>query len=543
MITIKIQCLCGQKYAFDAEPADTLPDQSVRCPVCGVDDTAAARNQMAESLPSTTPWTAGLGASKFSRNAVPPLPPPVPRSIPQRSQKTGRRSTRKWLVPGIVSGVVLFGVIAAMVRASQGEKRAVVYPTAHTDDGFPHTPAEVQAWYAEPESGLNGATFYQKGIGALQLQQGTLGQLPIFGDEEIPPPTASVPEPMRSRIGALLRSNRVALQYFKQGSKFEECRYAIDLSAGIHTIYRHVASLKLSSVLMELAALFHADARNSQQAADDLEVGLALADSLRTEPDMAAQVIRTLGVTRSIIALEQCLNRTYLPSESLTNLAKTLQRMEGSESRGEWFNRAFAAERANGLAALADTDQLVGALDVPGSTSSKASREQLARRLEQKSTLEPEIQFFRQAVRNILAARQADFPERVRSDIVARDELAHAKAKKLAVLEAILPPFTGRATQEGECVAELRLGATAVALERYRRAHGNDYPDALSALVPEYLPAAPVDPFQGHILAYQKRGQGYILRSAEAKAGLGRHSQIRPRGLLIEVVTPPISSL
>jgi hypothetical protein len=82
-----------------------------------------------------------------------------------------------------------------------------------------------------------------------------------------------------------------------------------------------------------------------------------------------------------------------------------------------------------------------------------------------------------------------------------------------------------------------------VALEQYRRAHDNCYPDALAALIPEYLAAVPVDPFQGRILTYLKRGQGYTLRSAEAKAGLGRHSQIRPRGLLIEVVTPPIAGI
>jgi hypothetical protein len=434
-------------------------------------------------------------------------------------------------------------VIAAIVRASQGEKRVAILSSERVDDGFPHTPAEVQAWYAEPDSGLNGATFYQKGLDALQLQDGGLSQLPIFGNAEIPSPSASLPESMRSGVNALLRSNRIALQYFQQGSKFEESRYAIDLSAGIDTIYRHVGLLKQSYVLMELAALFHADARNSQQAAEDLAVSLALADSLKTEPAVGAQVIRTQGVTRSISALEQCLNRTFLPSESLTNLSRTLQRMESFESRGEWFNRALAGERANCLAALADPDQLLRALDAPGGTSTKSAREQLARRLEKQPTLDLETQFFKQAVRRILAARESDFPERVRSDIIARDQLAQARAKKLTALEAILPPFTGRATQEGECVAELRLGRTAVALEQYRRAHGNFYPDALSALIPKYLPAIPVDPFQGQILTYQKRGQGYTLRSHEAKSGLGRHSQIRPRGLLIEVATPPIASL
>jgi hypothetical protein len=438
-----------------------------------------------------------------------------------------------------VSGVVLLGVVGAMVAASQGQKPAAVFSSSRADDGFPHTPAEVQAWYAEPENGLNGATFYQKGLDAMQLEGSNRAQVPLFENSEIPSPGASVPASMRSAIGAFVRSNQTALQYFKQGSRFEESRYAVDLSAGIDTLFMHVELLKRASSLLELAALFHADARDSQQAAEDLEVGLALADSLRTEPVLGAQVIRTLDVTRSIIALEQCLNRIFLPSESLTNLSRALQRMEAFDARGEGFNRAFAAERANGLAALADPDQLLRALSVPGGTSTKSAQAELAQRLEKQPDLERETQFFRQAVGHILAARAREFPDRMQSDLVARDELAQARAKKLTALEAILPPFTGRASQEGECLAELRLGSTAVSLEQYRRAHGNCYPDTLSALVPEYLPAIPVDPFQGQILAYQKKGLGYALRSREAKSGLGRHSQIRPRGLLIEVFLPP----
>ena len=348
MITIKIQCLCGQKYAFEVDPADALLAEAVQCPVCGADGTKVARGQIARFFPSTASRKLCLSANQPSEIALPALPPPVPRALPQRPRNTERRAARRWLV------------------------------------------------------------------------------------------------------------------------------------------------------------------------------------------------IRTLGVTRSMIALEQSLNRTCLPSESLKRLSLILHRMEEFDARGEGFNRALAAERANGLALLADPDKLLQALNIPGGTSTKAAQAQLAHRLEKQPTLELEAQFFKQAVRRILVARDREFPERLQSDLVARDELAEARSRKLTALEAVLPPFAGRATQEGECLAQLRLGVTAVALEQYRRAHDNRYPDMLSALSPEYLSATPVDPFQGRILAYQKEGLGYTLRSPEAKAGLGRHSQIRPRGLLIEVFAPPI---
>jgi hypothetical protein len=430
---------------------------------------------------------------------------------------------------------VLWGARAA----SQGQKRAIVSSSAHLDDGFPHTPAEVQAWYAEPESGRNGATFYQKGLDALRMPVHIPDRFPIFGNAEIPAPNASLPALMRADIGAFLRSNQTALEYFKQGSQFEETRYAVDLSAGADTLFGHLAGLKTSFVLLELAALYHADAQDAPHAAEDVELGLALADSLKSEPAVLAQVVRTFGVTRSIISLEQCLNRTCLPSESLTRLSQALHRLEELDGRGEGFNRALAAERANGLALLADPDKLLQSLTIPGATGTKAGQAELARRLEKQPGLELETQFFKQAVRRILAARDREFPERMQSDLVARDEMADARSRKLTAMEAVLPPFVGRATQEGECLAELRLGATAVALERYRRAHDNRYPETLAALSPEYLPTTPVDPFQGRTLVYQKKGFGYTLRSPEAKAGVGRHSQIRPRGLLIEVLAPP----
>jgi hypothetical protein len=42
MIPIKIQCACGQRYAFDVEPVNGRMASPVACPVCGADGTIAA---------------------------------------------------------------------------------------------------------------------------------------------------------------------------------------------------------------------------------------------------------------------------------------------------------------------------------------------------------------------------------------------------------------------------------------------------------------------------------------------------------------------
>lgn len=50
MIPVKIQCSCGQRYAFDIEPVCGRMTSSVTCPVCGVDGTAVANEVIAFTL-------------------------------------------------------------------------------------------------------------------------------------------------------------------------------------------------------------------------------------------------------------------------------------------------------------------------------------------------------------------------------------------------------------------------------------------------------------------------------------------------------------
>src|SRR5690606_6897021 len=54
---------------------------------------------------------------------------------------------------------------------------------------------------------------------------------------------------------------------------------------------------------------------------------------------------------------------------------------------------------------------------------------------------------------------------------------------------------------------------TAAALALYRLEHG-EYPDTLSALVPDMLPAVPEDLFTTQPLLYRRTDDGYLLYSA-----------------------------
>ncbi len=52
MIPIKIECSCGQHYAFEVEPVHGRMPSSIACPVCGIDGTDAANEAIAQTMGS-----------------------------------------------------------------------------------------------------------------------------------------------------------------------------------------------------------------------------------------------------------------------------------------------------------------------------------------------------------------------------------------------------------------------------------------------------------------------------------------------------------
>ena len=71
---IKVQCDCGQKYKFDAEPVDGRMPWEVNCPVCGLPGTEKAnaiiQQQIASAAPVPPPAPTSTGASPKPRLVI-----------------------------------------------------------------------------------------------------------------------------------------------------------------------------------------------------------------------------------------------------------------------------------------------------------------------------------------------------------------------------------------------------------------------------------------------------------------------------------------
>ena len=77
---------------------------------------------------------------------------------------------------------------------------------------------------------------------------------------------------------------------------------------------------------------------------------------------------------------------------------------------------------------------------------------------------------------------------------------------------AVMGGFEELVTLHIKDLAGLRAARTAVAVERYRLATGNLL-GSLDELVPAYMEAVPIDPFDGQPLRYKKLEKGYVVYS------------------------------
>jgi hypothetical protein len=115
-----------------------------------------------------------------------------------------------------------------------------------------------------------------------------------------------------------------------------------------------------------------------------------------------------------------------------------------------------------------------------------------------------------EALERLLEAANAPWPDRIDA-IVATDAGALDFAFGPEEFDRVrVQRVVWNATR---LLAVTRAMRIAVAVELYRRDHGESLPNDLNALVPTYLTSLPIDPFAGKELRFEKDGAGYVVYS------------------------------
>lgn len=408
----------------------------------------------------------------------------------------------------VAAALIIAGGAGVVVVHEIHSPRPVPLPS----DGIPVTLEQLNVWYAEPPAGQNAATFDLQGIKAMQTKGADqIADLPILGKLPPPDPAAPLLPNVKSALASFLNNNRTAIDLFAQGAKFEKSRYPVDFTQGQNLRLPHLPGIKRAELLSEMAAIFDADNNDGKQAANDVLITLALARSLNAEPDLISQLVRVAGISLAVDGLNQLVNRTTLPRESLTQLSQAFQAMDDSDEAGDGFNRSIIGEKVMVVSAVDElsADSLAaGAAD--GTTDEQ--RQRMLQRLKQPGGIRDEKQYLETTFRQLIAGHQEDLPARLKNASALQPAEDEADNGLLLLNNSWLTGYTNIVRREARSVANLRLALTALALEQYR-AVNNQYPDTLSQLVPAYLESVPLDPFDSQPLRYRKQTNGYLLYS------------------------------
>jgi hypothetical protein len=229
--------------------------------------------------------------------------------------------------------------------------------------------------------------------------------------------------------------------------------------------------------------------------------------SIGDEPGLISQLVRVAIHAVAVQVMERAMAQG-LPSAD--ELART-QRLLAEDTAQTLLAYAFRGERAiqhRFLEGVASRDPAV-----VGTAGSLRNRFQSLLMVNKVRHYHPAmLRMFQRAVE--IAHRgpeeQAEALRQLEEDIEEKAGAGHGGDEEL--MHFLMPALSKLAVRFREDQAVLRGAVVGLALERYRLDKGR-WPKELTELAPDYLPAVPLDPFDGRPLRYRPLADGVIVYS------------------------------
>jgi hypothetical protein len=314
---------------------------------------------------------------------------------------------------------------------------------------------------------------------------------------------------MQQLVAEYLSDNAEALRLLHQAASMKSCRYPIDLTKGLATRLGPLNSLRQAERLLYLEAILNLERQQPQQAVDSVITSLGVSRSLKQEQMLIAYLVQVACQGIGLDCLQRVLNRMPLTDEQLGELAEAIEELENDQA----LTRAFVGERCLGLDGI------------QGLRTGRIPLEEIFNPWEPEPSwirplwplckatglVELDEKRYLDIMEQLVKATQLPLPESIDASHAVNEEVEHLPRWRV-LSRLLLGSLSTSVNKAGGCAAKVRDAQTAIAVERYRAANGK-LPDELSDLIPTFLPAVPVDPFDGMPLRYKKLAKGYVVYS------------------------------
>lgn len=346
-----------------------------------------------------------------------------------------------------------------------------------------------------------------------------------------------LPDDLENRLIQVAPQERIAADDFarlkaaleKVKGAISEARKLADLPRGRHrvTYLRNPLNILLpgQQQTRKVSLLLVRDALRCGQEGDpaaamiSCRAALNAARSVGDEPFLISQLMRNAGVLIACRGVERVLGQGEAPAASLDEFRKLLEIEDafaeltiGSRGERASFHELFDAIECGDVAIkdISDAHPSLG-----GYVFDFITRDDL--RKEHPLLLSLMTQWI--AITQLPLHEQADAEHQLEFQIQQLN-------RSTVLIEPLMMSLTKMGETSRRKHAQLRCMIAALAVERYRQTH-KKWPDPLDKVCPQFLSAAPLDPFDGQPLRYRRLGDGVVIYSV-GKDGIDDGGKLDP---------------
>jgi hypothetical protein len=279
----------------------------------------------------------------------------------------------------------------------------------------------------------------------------------------------------------------------------------------------HLGDLKRCSQALQLRAIAELQKGESEKALDDVKLSLRLADSIHTEPILISQLVRIAILHITLQPVYEGLAEHKWSDAQLAELDSELSELDFLAD----YELSMRGERAFDIGIIEYLRHLRTIEKIPDILYSTRHDDNV---LTTGGFVvfyfgpggwnhQSELQISR-LIQHYISAANVDLqilsPTSVsNADAAVNVEIEHSTSFNL--MERVLLPALGAAANKfAYSQNSVNLACVAIALERYRLAHG-EFPESLDALAPQFIAQIPHDIINGQSLHYRRTDDGQFV--------------------------------
>ncbi len=335
-------------------------------------------------------------------------------------------------------------------------------------------------------------------------------------------PVSSQPQTPAQTVLLALSKYDSTIEELRQASRLPYSRFPLeyDKDNPAEILLPHLADLKRCSQVLQLRALAELQNGESEKALDDVKLSLRLAGSIRTEPFLVSQLVRAAILQITLQPVYEGLAEHKWSDAQLAELDSELSKLDFLAG----YKLSLRCERASDIGIIEYLRHLGMSQKIDDIFHSIRHKDYGI------TTGQLVVFYFGpagwhdqsdlqicQLMQHYLSAANVDLQILSPTSVSNADAAVNVKIEHSTpfnLMERMLLPALGAAAKHfAYSQNSVNLARVAIALERYRLAHG-EYPATLSALAPQFIAKIPHDIVNGQPLHYHRTGDGkFVLYS------------------------------